>query len=375
MGIYYAQPMLRLAKWTAMKDFHESCVEDRGSGLSSAACNATLAEAVRPPPIVKRTHAGIIEQILTRYLNVLVTAATGITTVVAFVIWFRRHMETRPKPQLSLVRIDAGCYTTASTAPRWLEEVKTLPVELPESMGSQSSEPKILKFGMDQVSILSVSSTTKRHSVASSTPQADHVELDSPTSTVDSPRPWEDVNVHEQLSSAILELPMSAASATASVTDLLFSPDAQSAVVETLVAKDETIAALLMAHKTFELPYLASEVFEVIQTLETCTFMVEHLLKMSPVPSRLAHDWEAFGGWEERMIRMARKVCDICGRLRTSLQPFQHNHNFRKRTLLTLRWHWQMNRVLRLHKDLLRMQEEVLKGLLGEWASVLEQKV
>ena len=50
IGVYYGAQMLRLGRWTARKDFYESCMEAQGIGLSSAACNTTLANPLRPPP-------------------------------------------------------------------------------------------------------------------------------------------------------------------------------------------------------------------------------------------------------------------------------------------------------------------------------------
>jgi len=47
--------MLKLAIWTAVKDFHEVYIEDRQVGLQSAACNASLVESLRPTPVVKRS--------------------------------------------------------------------------------------------------------------------------------------------------------------------------------------------------------------------------------------------------------------------------------------------------------------------------------
>ena len=51
---YYGQTMLRLARWTATKDYYEGCMVSRGVGPTSVACNATLAILLQAYPTVKR---------------------------------------------------------------------------------------------------------------------------------------------------------------------------------------------------------------------------------------------------------------------------------------------------------------------------------
>lgn len=54
--MYYGLPILRIARWTAVKDFHESCVSDRAIDVTSTACDISLAEPVHPPPVAKRNE-------------------------------------------------------------------------------------------------------------------------------------------------------------------------------------------------------------------------------------------------------------------------------------------------------------------------------
>ncbi|KAK4951795.1 hypothetical protein LTR10_009715 [Elasticomyces elasticus] len=97
IGVYYGQPMLRLAIWTARNEFRGSCIEDRSRGLASAACNTTLLEPARPPPFRRRS---IQPASILRYHDsavlVAVTITAGVVLVVVTLIWFRGYMETRP---------------------------------------------------------------------------------------------------------------------------------------------------------------------------------------------------------------------------------------------------------------------------------------
>lgn len=115
--VYYGQPMLRIAIWTAKVDFHEACINDRNIGLSSKACNASLLEPVRPPPVKKRSYRGMPHSPFTEYTNVFLTVVAGVTTLVVFLLRFRPYMETRQKPSVSLVRQDPGYYESPVLRP------------------------------------------------------------------------------------------------------------------------------------------------------------------------------------------------------------------------------------------------------------------
>lgn len=71
VAIYYGAVTLKMARWTAWKDFRESCTEDevrwysrlaafcfrlprQSRGLHSKACSVALMVPTKPPPIVKR---------------------------------------------------------------------------------------------------------------------------------------------------------------------------------------------------------------------------------------------------------------------------------------------------------------------------------
>lgn len=54
--------MMRLAIWTAQNDFRESCKSELQAALpQTAACNKTLEQSPRPPPLTKRTASTIVE--------------------------------------------------------------------------------------------------------------------------------------------------------------------------------------------------------------------------------------------------------------------------------------------------------------------------
>ncbi|KAK3625728.1 hypothetical protein LTR56_020232 [Elasticomyces elasticus] len=105
--VYYGQVMLRLARWSAGNDFRGSCVDDRSIGISSSACNSTLSEPARPPPILrKRTLlVATVYGLDTDYaVTIAVTVTAGVALLTARYTLFRRHMESRPLPVISSAR-------------------------------------------------------------------------------------------------------------------------------------------------------------------------------------------------------------------------------------------------------------------------------
>ena len=108
VAVYYGQPMLRLARWTAMKDFHEGCVDDRSIGLMSKACNLSLAEAIHPPPIIIRSLITHNVKRPNSPISIAATIFAGIAIVVAAVTRFRPYLRTRRQPVVSMVRREHG---------------------------------------------------------------------------------------------------------------------------------------------------------------------------------------------------------------------------------------------------------------------------
>ncbi|KAK6431518.1 hypothetical protein LTR95_012318 [Oleoguttula sp. CCFEE 5521] len=60
VGVYYGRPALRLAAWTALKDFRELCL-NAVDQVEPSACQATLATLLPPPPLTPRSLGMIIE--------------------------------------------------------------------------------------------------------------------------------------------------------------------------------------------------------------------------------------------------------------------------------------------------------------------------
>ncbi|KAK5696256.1 hypothetical protein LTR17_024361 [Elasticomyces elasticus] len=102
--VYYGQVMLRLARWSAGNDFRGSCVDDRSIGISSSACNSTLSEPARPPPMLRKRAL----LVATAYgwstdhaIKIAMTIAAGAALLVARYTLFHRHLEARPVPVIS----------------------------------------------------------------------------------------------------------------------------------------------------------------------------------------------------------------------------------------------------------------------------------
>ena len=104
--------MLRLARWTAMKDFHEGCVDDRSIGLMSKACNLSLSEAIHPPPIMIRSLNTLNVRQPNSPISIAATIFAGIAIVVAAATRFRPYLKARRQPVVSMVRREHGSCST-----------------------------------------------------------------------------------------------------------------------------------------------------------------------------------------------------------------------------------------------------------------------
>jgi hypothetical protein len=145
---------LRLQIWTARKDFHETCINDRGVGLLSEACNASLSQPVEPPPVILkrvpkdwhtkiwhdlRIEAGSLNRLMGLQpegwnasliptwkhsgdsettssmispLSLSLATVIGVATLVIGLTCFRPYLERRPKPFISPARCPAEMTTT-----------------------------------------------------------------------------------------------------------------------------------------------------------------------------------------------------------------------------------------------------------------------
>ncbi|KAK4554673.1 hypothetical protein LTR86_008175 [Recurvomyces mirabilis] len=110
VAIYCGAPMYRLAIWTAKKDFREACVNDRSIGLTSAACNMTLLDPLRPPPISKRSfEPSTLIPGTTSPIVATSTILAGAVMLVSVFTIFRRYLGDRPIPVVSYVRANLAC--------------------------------------------------------------------------------------------------------------------------------------------------------------------------------------------------------------------------------------------------------------------------
>ncbi|KAK3621720.1 hypothetical protein LTR56_022612 [Elasticomyces elasticus] len=105
--VYYGQVMLRLARWSAGNEFRGSCVNDRSVGISSSACNSTLSEPARPPPVLRKRTLLLATVYSGRgnvALMIAVTATAGVVLLIARYTLFRKHLEARALPVIGLTR-------------------------------------------------------------------------------------------------------------------------------------------------------------------------------------------------------------------------------------------------------------------------------
>ncbi|KAK5693926.1 hypothetical protein LTR97_009543 [Elasticomyces elasticus] len=105
--VYYGQVMLRLARWSAGNDFRGSCVDDRSIGILSTACNSTLSEPARPPPMLRKRVlliAAVFRLNPDYAVTIAVTVTAGAALLVARYTLFRRDLEARPLPVISPAR-------------------------------------------------------------------------------------------------------------------------------------------------------------------------------------------------------------------------------------------------------------------------------
>jgi len=109
--------MLRLARWTALKDYRESCISDRSIGLSSAACNATLLSPVRAPPVRKRATPVPMFDVRDRAITFTAGIMAGIALSVAAATIVRSYFDMRPRPVISFARANPHCPTALLEVP------------------------------------------------------------------------------------------------------------------------------------------------------------------------------------------------------------------------------------------------------------------
>ncbi|KAK5739797.1 hypothetical protein LTR17_005083 [Elasticomyces elasticus] len=105
--VYYGQVMLRLARWSAGNDFRGSCVDDRSVGILSTACNSTLSEPARPPPMLRKRAlliAAVFRLDPDYAVTIAVTVTAGAALLVARYTLFRRDLDARPLPVISSAR-------------------------------------------------------------------------------------------------------------------------------------------------------------------------------------------------------------------------------------------------------------------------------
>ncbi|KAK4890389.1 hypothetical protein LTR27_010917 [Elasticomyces elasticus] len=115
--VYYGQVMLRLARWSAGNDFRGSCVDGRSIGISSSACNSTLSEPARPPPVLRERDLLVVKTYpeITDIVAVIIVLVTfGTILLVGCAILFYKYQNAR-RTVVSLARTNVmSTYETRS---------------------------------------------------------------------------------------------------------------------------------------------------------------------------------------------------------------------------------------------------------------------
>jgi len=149
VAVYYGEPMLKIARWTALKDFHEACLEDRDKGLMNAACKASISEPTRPPPVLKRAVAETWRQAAAlNAAQIALTVTAAAVTVTFYAIWLRPYLESRPKPTISLVRtdFDADAWYTSGQGRRCSDPQEHITVQWQRRKTGGTEGPEMSRY-------------------------------------------------------------------------------------------------------------------------------------------------------------------------------------------------------------------------------------
>ncbi|KAH8594345.1 hypothetical protein B0O99DRAFT_712539 [Bisporella sp. PMI_857] len=77
VAVFYGVPMIKLAQWTAQKDYREACLEDQTRGIVSESCNVLLATPLPEPPLRARDLTRVTSQYIEIIRFLLPTNARG----------------------------------------------------------------------------------------------------------------------------------------------------------------------------------------------------------------------------------------------------------------------------------------------------------